>query len=468
MARTFNDIVASMKSFIRGKNSKLDTSEGTILNDVVISAPSQELTLLYQNVDTVAAEQSIETATDDGLARLAGNFGLTRKAARKARGTVNFFVNNSPTSDINIPAGTVVATSQSSNTNAVQFATVRAAIMYGVLAGSYLNPSTGRYEISVDIEAVEGGLSGTVGAQNISVITTPISGVNGVYNASATSGGSDIESQDALRIRIAARLSGNVIGTEDGYLSVVLANENVDDAAVVGHGDTDRDVAGAVDIFVKGRVSRYQQDSFSTAASTFPNLVLSKQPVLTSGVNTVLSSSSGSLGTGVWSLTKDTGAYAGSTQGLDSVVWSTAQSGSLGTVFVSYSYNGLIEDLQNLFAKTNKDVENVNLLVRWATEIEIDLTANVKIFAGYDSTDVVNQIRTDLATFFDALQIGDQVQQSDVVKAIVNVPGVDDVQLPFVTFRSSDLTVLQDSFGNLNLADNAYAISGTITINIVT
>jgi hypothetical protein len=79
-------------------------------------------------------------------------------------------------------------------------------------------------------------------------------------------------------------------------------------------------------------------------------------------------------------------------------------------------------------------------------------------------------VQTELAAFFSALTIGEQVQQSDVVGIIINTPGVDDVQLPLTRFQSSTtstVAVYQNSFGDLDIPSKGYATSGTFVLNVV-
>lgn len=468
MARTFEKIVEAFRAFIKSKDSSIDTSEGTSTRDIVIDAPAREFDILYEQLESISEDQSTLTASDGGLDNQAANVGLLRKTARKARGAVSFFRRSAVVSDITIPAGTQVSTTTSNvSTSTIKFLTTKEVTMYANLSGSYLNSSTGNYEITVDIEASEGGTDGNVGAETVTTIVSTLLGIDGVSNTNATSGGQDQETNTSLASRISARYTGNTIGTVDGIKSVVLSQDGVTAVSVTGNGDTSRDEFGAVDVFIKGTASREKKDSFNTVAATFEDLLLTKQPVLTGGVSTVFSSGSGSLGSSLWSLSKDTGVYAGSIFAKDKIQWSGSIGSGYGTIVATYNYNGLVEDLQALFTKTNKDVVNTDIVVRQATELAIDLECSIKVTAGYDSVTVIAQIKTDLAQFFDALDIGEDVQQGDVAKVILDVSGVDDVQLPFTTFRSSDSTVLKDSFGTLNMPANTYPTNGTITINTV-
>lgn len=459
--KVFSTIVQQMRSFIRSKSSKLDTSEGTILNDIVISAPSQEFEKMYEQLETIQESQAIDTAGITALEGLANNVGLVRKTARRAEGSITFFRINAPTSDITIPAGTLVSTVSSVSSTAIQFVTTRAVVMFSALAGTYLNPSTGVYEISTDIEALDAGTAGIVGPGTITTIVNSLTGIDGCYNSISTTGGLDSESEEQLRARIVAKTRGSLIGTEDGFLSIVLAVDGVSDATVVGHGDTGRDEFGAVDIYIKGKNTRTQRDVFLSSDS---ELILSKQPILSDGIVSVISSVSGSVSSSNWSLEKDTGNYGGSVQAQDKLVWGITPPG--GTTFVVYNYNGLIEDLQSLFSKTNKDILNTNLLVKWATEIPIDISLNVTLLPGFDAEDVSSLISTEVAQFLDTLSIGEELQQADVARIILNIPGVDDVVLPFTTFQASDASITPNAAGNLDIPSNGYPVAGSILITI--
>ena len=464
MARSVSTIVQSMISYIRGKFSSADVTEGSILHDVVITAPARVISQVYSDLDVASLGQSIITASDVQLDTLGRNVGIVRKAARPARGTITFYRNAAPPFDVVVSVGTVVSTTSSNTSPGIQFQTLRTVTMYASLAGLYLNPVTGRYEISTDIIASLPGLDGIVGSNTISLISTPVSGIDGCYNALATAYGADQESFVSLQNRIGARVTGNVIGTEDGYLSIVTANSAVDDAVVVAHGLTGRDTLGAIDIYVKGRSPVTQTDVFTFLTQ---DMIFSKQPTISGSVVSVQSSSSGSLSSTLWQQVVDTGLYRGSINALDTLHWPTVLDSTYGIIYVTYSYNALIEQLQTLFSQTNKDVLDTSVLVKWAQELLIDVTMNLKVTEGFDSTVVTDAVTTEIALFLSSLSIGQELQQADVARVALNVAGVDDIQLPFTTFQSSDSSVVPNTFGNLVIPSYAYALAGTITVNIV-
>lgn len=465
MIKTVSSIVASMKSFIRGKNSTADLSEGTILNDIVILAPSQELGKLYEELQTTSEGQSIETSNDNATDKLASNVALLRLSARTAKGVVTFFSFDEPTADILIPAGTIVETYSSVGGGVIQFVTTAAVTMYKNLASLYLNVTSNLYEITATIEAIRAGELGNVGPQSINQLNTTILGINGCFNSEATSGGSDFEDTESLKLRIASKIRGTNIGTADGFLSATLTYPGVEDAVVVGGAATGRDELGAVDIYVRGKNSVQAQDAF-VSYGTYPDLVFSHQPVIPTETITVVASS-GPLSNIYYELVQDTGSFGGSIEGQDAINWLIPVTASSGSLAVNYSYNSLIYDLQNFFNSQDRAVQNTNLLVKWASETLIIIACSIKVSPGYDSEVVTSEIETELAAFFNTLQIGAEILQADVVEIILAVPGVEDLLLPLTTFQSSDGSILPDTFNNLQLPSKAYAVLSTLTINVV-
>lgn len=468
MARTFKNIVDAMVAYIKSVKPTLDTSEGTITNDVIISAPSQEISKIYTELDITSQSQSLLLAPDSAVEELGANLGLVRKGARQAKGYVKFFTTSTPTSDIVIAAGTVVSTVPTSSNVGQRFMTTVTTTMYTSLAATYLNTSTNTYEIEIPVIAVNPGVDSVVGSQTITSLITPIPGINGCYNVGATTGGSDEEDIEIFRSRVATKWKGSSIGTIAGLLSDVLTySDDIIDAVVVGHDQVQRIDAGAIDIYIKGNRNTSYQEAFTTFDNAYSTLVLYKQPVIDTSAISIILSESGIVSTNTYSLVKDTGLYKGSVEGQDSIVWTTAPPSSSGSLTINYSYNSLVEDLQIYLSRSDKLIQNVDPLVKWADEIAIDVTVSIKVLSGYDQNTVITNIQNEIALFFNNLNIAQEVQQADVAKVILEVVGVDDLLLPFTVFRSSDLTVTPNAFNNLTIPTNSYATAGTITINIM-
>lgn len=466
MIKTFNNIVNSIKSYIKNINPYIDTSEGTILNDILINAPSQEIAKLYNEIDITSKSQVLSTASDSALDGLGENLGLVRKSARQAKGHITFFTFNTPTIDITIPAGTVVSTVPTSNNVSQRFITLSTVTLYKALSSFYLNTSTNAYEISVPIVAVNPGSDGNVGAQSITSFITPITGIDGLYNKEPTNGGSDIEDVEVWRARISKKWKGNNIGTINGLLSEVLSfSDDIVDAIVVGGNDVVRKDAGAVDVYIKGVRTTNYQEIFTMYDFYYGDLVFTKQPIISTAPISLILSNSGIINSSDYNIVKDTNEYGGSVRGQDKIIWKISPPSSSGSITANYSYNSLVSDLQNYLWRDDKIVQNVDVLVKWATEILINITITIKVFPGYDENIVISNIQTEIVAYLDSLNIGQELQQADVARIILNISGVDDLVLPFNIFESDDGTITPNAFGNLEIPFNKYVVANIINVN---
>jgi hypothetical protein len=239
---------------------------------------------------------------------------------------------------------------------------------------------TDEYAIEVLTECSTTGSGGNI--SRYAIRSTTIAGVSNVTNANSFGGGSPSESNSAFKRRLLGVFSGSNTGTSLGYKNIVLSDPDVIDAIVVGPGDvlmtrdgTDVYTAedgtktivsegsgGKVDIyafgfrlteiidsfiyfdhsnkddptdisndFVLGQIEGDENKTVSRRRiENIENQELPNQPVTNiidvsgsaSGAN-FIPKSTDSLGrvSGNYELKFDTGAYAGSVWGFDSLHW---------------------------------------------------------------------------------------------------------------------------------------------------
>lgn len=239
---------------------------------------------------------------------------------------------------------------------------------------------TDEYAIEVLVECSVLGSGGNI--SRYAIRSTTISGVSNVTNAVSFGGGAPAETNSAFKRRMLGVFSGSNVGTSLGYKNIVLSDPDVIDAVVVGPSDVlmTRDgtdvytaedgtktivsegTGGKVDIYVFGFRLTEIIDSFiyfdhsnkddptdisndfvlgqiegdenkTVSRRRIDNIEdqeLPKQPVTniievsgsSSGANFVMKSTD-SLGriSGNYELKLDTGVYAGSVWGFDSLHW---------------------------------------------------------------------------------------------------------------------------------------------------
>ena len=180
----------------------ISTEEGSFASDVY--APmSVEAYKIYGNIDMAIDSFFVQTSQGQYLDDAGAQVGVERRPGTNATGTVTV----TGTTGATVPAGTLFTTNEG-----LQFAADAAATLADGTA-------------QVEATAVAAGSEYNILAGEIARLVTPVSGVTGATNAAAFAGGTDIESDDALRERILLRMrqpatSGNAAHYREWALSV--------------------------------------------------------------------------------------------------------------------------------------------------------------------------------------------------------------------------------------------------------
>jgi uncharacterized phage protein gp47/JayE len=206
--------------------------------------------------DTVNLQSLINEQFD----KYAANSDLTRKGATKATGTVLFYTEIRPTSDVIIPDNMIVSTTEDFDLNiqTVNFVVVGSKIIDSTQVDLYYNPTLKRYELECDIEAVNAGSDSNVPAGSITSITNAPPSFR-VTNIIPTKYGSDQESNNQLADRIKIARMDYDSGTEGGYNSTAMDVPGVLQVRVEIAGDSlmVRDYSDASKKHIGGKVDAY-------------------------------------------------------------------------------------------------------------------------------------------------------------------------------------------------------------------
>ena len=468
--KSFRDIVNTMIGFMYSRRSNVDTSPGTFTRDVVIDAPARELESLYLDLNRTANAQSPDLASTIDIERLGRNFQLRRRGPLKATGMASFYSFEAPVETITIPRGTTVASKALPDGTSQQYVTTQD-VTLGV---TNFNSTTGRYDVDVMVRAMVAGTDGNVPAGAIAAILDPVSGVAGVYNFNAFTNGADFETLASFRSRVKSVITGNNVGTVDGYYQTITRITDVLDAYVAstdtGIEELRRTDVGAVDIYVRGLISTQAPSEVYTVPVSSPyELVTSKQPIdlLTVDSFSLIGSVTGTLVEGThYIIVRDTSKFAGSIRGSDKFVFTGLSAGE--EVTIVYSYNSLIESLQTYMEEDSRKVLGADILVKGAIPRQINIACIIRALPGYTAQGVTTDVTTALTAFLNSYTIGEEVQQSDILAVIANTAGVDDVTVPLSTFEESSVTgnLSQDTAGNLIIPADSYAVVGTITVTV--
>lgn len=168
---------------------------------------AREYAVLSRQLEGIYQASFVETATGRDLDQLGLLVGVERRTATSAIGSVVFFRSTPSPADIFIPAGTRLATAQPP---AAQFET-RTPVTLG----------RGGLSVEAPITALAAGPAGVVAARAITVVSSPILGIDGVDNPQATGFQSSGESDDQLRSRIQRGFEGAGQATPGALLAAL-------------------------------------------------------------------------------------------------------------------------------------------------------------------------------------------------------------------------------------------------------
>ncbi|QRV15016.1 baseplate J/gp47 family protein [Haloterrigena salifodinae] len=184
----------------------------------------------------------IAHAKGKALDKLCEQIGITRRPATKAKGTARFSRSEAATVDYTIPAGTVI---QTDSYTPIEFETTRGATL-----------PAGETTVDVPIEAVEGGVNSNLGANTITRMKTPVTGINSVTNPAQTDGGSDVEADDELRERATEELGAGSRASAPALIRGLKRVEGVKSVSIFINDDDEPDKDGrdphAFELVVEG------------------------------------------------------------------------------------------------------------------------------------------------------------------------------------------------------------------------
>ena len=231
--RNFSDLVRDMSSVITSSSGKLiDMSVGSVLRAIIEANAAIMLWtqwLIVLTLQTTRAATSNSTDLDSWMA----DYSFYRAPAVASSGTVTFsrYVANSPAA---IPAGTSVLCPIGNIVFTVQPAPALSS--WNPASGSY-NLGPGVASVDLPVAASVPGSKGNVVANAITLLASPVPGIDRVNNQFALSGGNDPEPDDAFRARFRLFFAARSRATADAVAYQIsltdrtlryLIQENVD------------------------------------------------------------------------------------------------------------------------------------------------------------------------------------------------------------------------------------------------
>ena len=480
--KSLNEIILNMINNIRTTSPDIDIKEGTFLRDAIINPVAKEISKLYGTIKEVDMSQSILTATGEALDKLAANYFIYRKSGSYSYGTVRFYLANTQIAnykydfsfpDIYIPAGTQLTTYGDTNNPSLRFVTDESVIIPGSTIKSLPRDSSGYQYKDIACRSAVVGEEYNVGpSQIVTLLNISMNGIQMVTNLESFQNGSNEESDASLALRVGLAISGNNIGTKNGYLSYVLKQPQVIDAVVIGAGDPDmlRDKilvvddgiiteckpGGCVDIYV-----RTNTESLHTVECTVTNvedngtvkintsLLFDKLPVIniknvvgsrslmgndepimysTVDPNNRVSYNMESTNKGLY--------YIGSTKEKGYLLFDGYNVPQIGEkLTITYYYNNGITQLQNNIEQ-NK-ILTADVLIKSAQPIDIVLYLNTKCNPSCNLIQLESNVSSIIHNFINSnMRLGSTLDITDILFLLKNINEIITIDINSVGFTT--------------------------------
>lgn len=183
----YEKILAGMLSEVA---DKYDKTEGSFVFDMIAPAALEADELINLWLALGIKTNFYMYAGGKWLDLHAGNCGLERRAATSSWGELTIETSKA----VRFPAGFIFAVPSEGEIAAIEFETVKEAVING----------SGQLEI----QSVEAGLIGNVPAGSVSIMKNPVKGVLSIEQTAALTGGTIAEDDESLRGRIADFYAG--------------------------------------------------------------------------------------------------------------------------------------------------------------------------------------------------------------------------------------------------------------------
>ena len=379
MSRSKQQIIDTLKANIIAIDPSLDVDKGPIWN-IMIQPVSEELYKLELSTDEIIQLLSFDfdNITTESLETLGKNFGVYRKPRTPSRGSVIFYSYSSPTTDIQIPTGTVCSTSD----NEILFQTTT--MMYLRANTSFYNPVSKRYEILIPVESINSNVESSVPPYRVNTLQIAVNGIDGCNNIKAISGGYDEETDQDYALRIQEALLASLSDSGGWILRQLGDFEDIFTTQLVPSNDPDFELRSIIkptlDVFIDGDIS--VDDVFVyTAIGGETQLNLNLVPIM--GVNKVLLNGNPIT---TWEVVK-----TGILGSLDEVVTVTLGI-TLNTsdiIEIQYDFNSLVVQAQDA---VQDGLFGTDIVVRNMLDYPLSIEIQASVLSAFSSNEIIDNI----------------------------------------------------------------------------
>jgi len=471
LGRTQAEIAQELKDayVADGFQPDADISGGTVNKDLIDVAAS-ELSEAYDEFEDARKTASLQNAlfmSTDAISRWGMNYDVLQADATFAIGTAYFQAKNQPTSIIYIPKGTLVWTQPKLDGTILKYRTSAEATL---TSAATKDSVTGYYEVEVAVVADTAGTDQHVGRGSLVVLPNRISGIDFVYNKVPINTASNQDTNEDVADNVLAVTDGTNLGTATGYEDDILAAfpDDVEGVKVVGPFEDDNErVQYYNEVDVPIIPTSEDGESFTavlTTHGTKDTRFGDDRPVKT--VTSVVGATNGTVyAENVnYGFEQDTGVVFGySRKAFDGLCWFPNQTPGAGLkLTVQGTKAGAVGDVQDYLDNKTRKYITGDLLVKEAQKILVDFVLTVSATSGAAASQVQADIEEALNTYLNALELGDDVIEDDIVKLLQDLTRVSAVSIP-ISVKKSTASTYDDS---VTIKDQEFARPGSYSVSL--
>lgn len=445
-----------------------DTGFGPI-KDVVIDPVAAVLEQQNDRIRRVSLLLSLvnnETFDETDLEDFVFNEGIIRLPGSASTVTETFSRATTPSTDVTVIRGFPIGSAPDEATGqTVTFVATETRTLPAATAAAFFNIATERFELNVPCVAVNQGTISQVGANKVTRPLRALNGFDSVFNKSPSSGGRDRETNNELIERYLIAILGRRLATPTGIEKFVRDTQaDVEDILSVFGANPiltrDSDDAGAVDVFLIGNQLITASDNI-TFLGVGQVLEITNPPLFS--ISSVISGATTYIEGDDFETVFDLTGVSGSSRSIDGIRFLAGGTNVLpaigDTVTVQYIYNNLIRSNQ-VIHDTDRDVIVMgrDLLFRNGVQVNVAIEANLTLLPGFSTTVIQNTVIQTISDFVNGLELGDDVERSDVQGEVRRITGVDN--LVFTRFSKvtdlvgvADIPIEDNEFARIDSAD---------------
>ena len=478
--KTSEDVRSEMLETLDNYLPNFDLTTGTPERDLFVEAPLEgQLNKIWEEITYVGKLHSPITYVNDlqtqDIETYMGNYDIAPYDATYSEGVVIFYRNSLPTENIIIPNGTVVKTKAA---DPIEFAVQGNYTIYYSIASSYYNANTQRWEIQCAVKALNAGPDYRAGSNTVTSMANNVTGIDGVTNTSAITGGTDAEAVEDALLRVVELFQGRGLASTQGLQNYI--RPYVEALNIVRAGDAemlrDEGLGGMIDFYVIGETITSATDTVQITSTGLSNPIdVSYTSMFIKIINQPVKELTSLLINGIviapsyYTLTKDMGILSKSTQASDKVsITSTGIYVGLSfntndVVEINYTYNSLLSTIETDLYTTDNHYMNRDYLVREMTAVTTNIYMAFKETANQDWNLVATTVETNVSSYINSIKTIGALEFADVInvaKSIKTVDNVNTITMTMTPVGGGTITAQKD----ITFSKNEYPVAGTITL----